>query len=169
MASQPKKAKTSFDSSSRLSAMATTHSEEKKEREVLRQDRKYKEVAQHGTHSSSSNPAPKSNKPAKSKLQSALFRDRSQVATITPTEKGEQESDRYSRYTAPLGYSQFNGYRCFGGAQSHLVIHQLLAEGRPGQYVIWLGTDFWTGPYYFETWNGEMFIDPRSSRPCAPV
>ncbi|KAH6713819.1 hypothetical protein BKA61DRAFT_50501 [Leptodontidium sp. MPI-SDFR-AT-0119] len=69
----------------------------------------------------------------------------------------------WRKYTVQPGYSQFNGYRCFGGASTHLVAHQLLAEGRPGLYIIWTGTYFWTSPYCIEMRNGAVFIDSRSS------
>jgi len=53
----------------------------------------------------------------------------------------------WQRYTAPEGYSQFNGYRCYGGAITHLVSHDLLAEGRNRLFRLNRDTNWWEGPF----------------------
>ncbi|KAK0121120.1 hypothetical protein ONS96_011302 [Cadophora gregata f. sp. sojae] len=61
----------------------------------------------------------------------------------------------WQRYTAPEGYSQFNGYRCYGGASTHLVSHELLAEGKNRLYQLDPFTN-WAGPFDAEEVRREL-------------
>ena len=45
------------------------------------------------------------------------------------------------------GVFPINGYRCYGGASTHLVSHELLAEGRNRLYRLNQDTNWWEGPF----------------------
>ncbi|KAH7410765.1 hypothetical protein BKA64DRAFT_772001 [Cadophora sp. MPI-SDFR-AT-0126] len=85
-----------------------------------------------------------------------------QINTLSETELQEQENWAqmklfesgscpmgwgWQRYTAPEGYAQFDGYRCCGGASTHLVTHELLAEGKNRLYRLSGSTNWWEGPF----------------------
>ncbi|PVH87725.1 hypothetical protein DL98DRAFT_635472 [Cadophora sp. DSE1049] len=94
-----------------------------------------------------------------------------QIDTLSETELQEQEEwaqtklveswtcpmgRGWQRYIAPEGYSQFDGYRCYGGASTHLVSHQLLAEGKNSLYRLSDSTGWWEGPFDAEELRQEL-------------